>query len=82
MISPNIKILESPEELKAIEELQREVWSGSETDVVPAHVFIAAVHNGGIVLGHISMKCLLDLSLDSQDWKLRRTDRARNIVPT
>jgi predicted GNAT superfamily acetyltransferase len=46
-----IKILESPEDLAAIEELQRVVWPGSETDVVPAHLMIAAVHNGGLVIG-------------------------------
>lgn len=51
MPAPVIKILETPEEMTAVEELQRQVWHGSETDVVPAHVFIAAVHNGGIVAG-------------------------------
>ena len=51
MPAPTIKILETPEEMTAVEELQRQVWHGSETDVVPAHVFIAAVHNGGIVTG-------------------------------
>jgi predicted GNAT superfamily acetyltransferase len=34
-----------------VEELQRAVWPGSETDVVPAHIFITAVHNGGLVIG-------------------------------
>ncbi len=51
MPPPIIKILETPEEMTAIEVLQREVWPGSETDVVPAHVFIAAIHNGGLVAG-------------------------------
>ena len=51
MPAPIIKILETPEEMTAVEELQRQVWHGSETDVVPAHVFIAAIHNGGIVAG-------------------------------
>lgn len=49
--APVIKILESPEEMNAIEDLQRAVWPGSETDVVPAHVLITAVHNGGLVAG-------------------------------
>ncbi len=48
---PNIKLIETPEEMTAIETLQREVWPGSETDVVPAHVLITAIHNGGLVLG-------------------------------
>jgi len=51
MPSPVIKILETPEDLTAVEALQRAVWPGSETDVVPAHVFIAAIHNGGLVAG-------------------------------
>ena len=51
MSAPVIKILESPEEISSVEALQRMVWPGSETDVVPAHVFITAVHNGGLVIG-------------------------------
>jgi predicted GNAT superfamily acetyltransferase len=37
--------------MAAAEALQREVWPGSETDIVPAHLLITAVHNGGLVLG-------------------------------
>jgi predicted GNAT superfamily acetyltransferase len=51
MTVPIIKILEAPEEMPAVEALQRAVWPDSETDVVPAHVFIAAIHNGGLLLG-------------------------------
>ena len=51
MTSPVIKILEAPEDMPAVETLQRAVWTDSETDVVPAHVFIAAIHNGGLLLG-------------------------------
>ena len=51
MSAPVIKLLESPEDMTAVEELQRAVWPGSETDVVPAHMLITAVHNGGIVAG-------------------------------
>ena len=51
MSAPVIKILESPEDMASIEELQRAVWPGSETDVVPAHLMITAVHNGGLVVG-------------------------------
>jgi predicted GNAT superfamily acetyltransferase len=47
----NIRLLESIEELVAVEDIQREVWPGSETDVIPAHLMITAVHNGGLVLG-------------------------------
>jgi predicted GNAT superfamily acetyltransferase len=37
--------------MTSVEELQRAVWPGSETDVVPAHMLIAATHNGGLVIG-------------------------------
>ena len=37
--------------MSAVEDLQRQVWPGSETDVVPAHLLITVVHNGGLVLG-------------------------------
>jgi predicted GNAT superfamily acetyltransferase len=47
----NIRLLETPEDMTLVEELQRTVWSGSETDVVPMHMLITAVHNGGLVLG-------------------------------
>ena len=46
-----IRILESPEDMTSVEELQRAVWPGSETDVVPAHMLITAMHNGGLVIG-------------------------------
>ena len=42
----NIHVLETPEEMSAVEDLQRQVWPGSETDVVPAHLLITVVHNG------------------------------------
>jgi predicted GNAT superfamily acetyltransferase len=51
MHSPVIRILETPEDMPAVEALQRAVWPGSETDVVPAHVLITAVHNGGFLAG-------------------------------
>jgi predicted GNAT superfamily acetyltransferase len=47
----NIRLIETPEEMPLVEQLQRDVWPGSETDVVPLHMLITAVHNGGLVLG-------------------------------
>lgn len=46
-----LKILESPEEMQAVEDLQRVVWSGSETEIVPGHLLVTAAHNGGLVIG-------------------------------
>ncbi len=51
MSLPNIRLLETSEELHLVEELQRQVWPGSETDVVPMHMMITVAHNGGLVLG-------------------------------
>jgi predicted GNAT superfamily acetyltransferase len=34
-----------------IEELQRIIWPGNETEVVPVHVLLTAAHNGGLVIG-------------------------------
>ena len=51
MTAPVIKILETPEDMNAVETLQRAVWPDSETDIVPAHMLITAVHNGGLVAG-------------------------------
>ena len=46
-----IRLLETPAEMAAVEALQRLVWPGSETDVIPAHMLLAIVHNGGLALG-------------------------------
>jgi predicted GNAT superfamily acetyltransferase len=46
-----LRVLETPEEMQAVEAVQRQVWPGSETDVVPAHMLLAAVHNGGLIIG-------------------------------
>jgi len=46
-----IRIFENPAEMAGVEELQRLVWPGSETEIVPAHMLLAAIHNGGLVIG-------------------------------
>jgi predicted GNAT superfamily acetyltransferase len=46
-----LRILTSHEDFEAVEALQRVVWPGSETDIVPAHMLIAAAKNGGLVIG-------------------------------
>jgi len=59
MPAPDIKILESPEDMALVEDLQRAVWQGSETDVVPAHMLITAAHNGGVVIGALAQDQLV-----------------------
>ncbi len=46
-----LRILESPDDMVAVENLQRLVWPGSETDVIPLHMLVTFAHNGGIVIG-------------------------------
>ncbi len=46
-----IRLLETAEEMEAVEALQRLVWPDSETDVIPAHMLLAVAHNGGLVIG-------------------------------
>lgn len=47
----SLRILESPDDMTAVEELQRLVWPGSETDVIPLHMLVTFAHNGGVVIG-------------------------------
>lgn len=49
-----IRIIEKPEEFTAVEDLQRQVWPGSDVDIVPAHVLLASAHNGGVAIGAYS----------------------------
>jgi predicted GNAT superfamily acetyltransferase len=50
-MAPFLRILETPEDLNLVEDLQRRVWPGSDTDIVPQHMLRAAIHNGGLVIG-------------------------------
>jgi predicted GNAT superfamily acetyltransferase len=47
----HIRHLEVPGELSAVEELQRQVWSGNDIEVVPAHMMLSALHGGGVLIG-------------------------------
>jgi predicted GNAT superfamily acetyltransferase len=46
-----VRALESIPEFLQAEELQRQVWPGSDLDVVPLHMLTILAHNGGLVLG-------------------------------
>jgi predicted GNAT superfamily acetyltransferase len=46
-----LRILQTPDEMAAVENLARAVWPGDDLDVVPAHLLLAAAHNGGLVAG-------------------------------
>lgn len=46
-----IRPIQTHEEYRAVEQLQREVWGLPEVDVVPDHLLLTAQKNGGLVLG-------------------------------
>ncbi len=53
MTLPNfsLRILESAADLAPLEDLQRLVWPGNETEIVPLNLLRAAVHAGGVAIG-------------------------------
>ena len=46
-----IRILDTPEEMTAVEQLQRLAWTAPDIEIVPKDLLLAAVHNGGLALG-------------------------------
>ena len=46
-----IRPLSSAEDMARVEDLQRAVWSGDETEIVPVHMLLAVAHGGGVILG-------------------------------
>ncbi len=43
--------LETPVSLQEIEELQDVIWPGSHREIVPVHMFLAAIYNWGSGVG-------------------------------
>lgn len=41
-------------EMEQAEDLQRAVWPGSETDIVPAHLLLTVASSGGLVIGALA----------------------------
>ena len=56
MKKPFLHILETPQEMLAIEQIQHQLWPGTDRDIVPDHLLLAAVHNGGLVIGAIEIE--------------------------
>jgi len=46
-----VRPLETHADMAQVEDVQGQVWPGSERELVPAHLLLTAAHNGGIVLG-------------------------------
>jgi len=47
----SIHLLTTPEEMLAVEALQRVVWSSPDMDIVPKDLLLTAIHNGGLAIG-------------------------------
>ncbi|MBE0410770.1 MAG: hypothetical protein IBX69_13685 [Anaerolineales bacterium] len=54
MVKYDLRIIETVAGLEHVETLQRFVWPGSESDIVPIHVLITSIKNGGLVIGAYS----------------------------
>ena len=46
-----LRFIETAEEFIEVENLQRLVWAGNETEVIPSHLLISSVRHGGICIG-------------------------------
>jgi predicted GNAT superfamily acetyltransferase len=46
-----ISILETPQDMAQLEDLQAIVWRGKEIDIIPSDMLVAVAHNGGVLLG-------------------------------
>jgi len=58
------RLIQTHEEYRAVEQLQRDVWGLEEVEVVPDHLLLTAQKNGGLVLG------AFDLSSGSKGGQL------------
>ena len=74
-----LRILETPLEMEAVEELQRRTWPGSETAIVPAHLLLAAVHNGGLVVGVYAGHAYRPFSVRSEIEPLSLWETGREV---
>ena len=50
-MNPTLILIENAEQAAEVEALQRLVWPGDETEVLPVHILLAAVHHGGLLVG-------------------------------
>lgn len=46
-----LHILDQPAQMTWVENLQRDIWAGDDTEIVPGHLLLTSVHNGGLLIG-------------------------------
>jgi predicted GNAT superfamily acetyltransferase len=56
-----VRVLSTPDEMRAAEALQTLVWKGDPLDIVPGHLTLAISLNGGVVAGAFDGKKLVGL---------------------
>ena len=57
-----IHLIETPEEMAAVEQLQRQVWAAPDIEIVPKDILLAVVHNGGLAIGAFAGADLVGVS--------------------
>ncbi len=68
-VDVEVRILNSVPELRAVESLQQLVWGMPDREVVPSHQLLAAVRNGGLVLGAFQHGRLVGFSYAFVGWR-------------
>ena len=54
-----LHIMETPQAMTEVEALQRQIWPGNETDIVPGHLLLTSAHNGGLLIGAYDISTLV-----------------------
>ncbi len=69
LVRMEIHPLQAVAELRAVEGLQQAVWGMTDREVVPCHQLLAAVRNGGVVLGAFSEGRLVGFCYAFVGWR-------------
>jgi len=84
----DIHKINTPEALYEVEELQGLIWPGSELDIVPLHMMLAVIHNGGLLLGAYENSHLIGFSFgfpgmtfSQNGWRLKHCSHMLGVHP-
>jgi predicted GNAT superfamily acetyltransferase len=81
-----IRLVDSPDDMARVEELQRAVWPGSDIEVVPGHLLLTVSHNGGMVAAAFDGDACVGLvwgflGLDARDGRLKHCSHQLGVHP-
>jgi predicted GNAT superfamily acetyltransferase len=81
-----IRLIDTPDEMAAVEELQRAVWPGSDLEIVPAHLLLTVAHNGGMVAAAFDGGACIGvvwgfLGLDERNGRLKHCSHQLGVHP-